>query len=70
MLTRSQARNVLALAQCPLDVDFHSLSTDQVETLIAYADTLKYRPPKNRNGSRARYFHAYLVRRATSLTAA
>lgn len=25
---------------------------------------LKYRAPKNRNGSRARYFHAYLVRRA------
>jgi hypothetical protein len=52
------------LKQCGIDWrrDFHSLRSEQVEALIAWADEFKYRKPRNANGSRARYFHAYLVR--------
>lgn len=42
--------------------DFHELSSDDVNKLIREADARGYRAPKNANGSRARYFHAYLVR--------
>lgn len=46
------------------DSDFHTLSTDQVEMLLKAADQDKYRKPANANGSRARYFHDMLQRRA------
>ena len=49
--------------------DFHALSSSVVDKIIAAADAARYRKPKDANGSRARYFHAMLVRRATSLTA-
>lgn len=42
--------------------DFHALRSSQVTDLLLAADLLKYRKPKNANGSRARYFHAYLQR--------
>jgi hypothetical protein len=42
--------------------DFHALRSSQVDTLLTAADHYKYRKPKNANGSRARYFHAYLRR--------
>lgn len=42
--------------------DFHRLCSDDVQKLIREADAHGYRAPKNANGSRARYFHAYLVR--------
>lgn len=42
--------------------DFHTLSSEEVERLLAEADSVKYRKPKNANGSRARYFHAKLQR--------
>ena len=45
--------------------DFHRLNSDQVESLLAAARLFKYRKPRNANGSRARYFHAYLVRIAS-----
>lgn len=45
-------------------VDFHILPADRVDALLAEADTLSYRKPRNANGSRARYFHAYLTRTA------
>jgi hypothetical protein len=44
--------------------DFHVLSSTQVDGLLAAADQTKYRKPKDANGSRARYFHALLQRRA------
>lgn len=42
--------------------DFHTLSSSEVESLLAEADAVKYRKPRNANGSRGRYFHAYLCR--------
>ena len=45
-----------------LSRDFHALSSDQVERIVAAADSVRYRVPRNANGSRARYFHARLER--------
>lgn len=42
--------------------DFHALNSDQVERIIAAADSVKYRKPKSANGSRARYFYQALQR--------
>ncbi len=42
--------------------DFHRLPSSKVERLLEAADDRKYRKPKNANGSRGRYFHAYLQR--------
>jgi len=63
-LTRSDALSLAALHRVPLDRDFHSLDSSTVESIIAAADSVKYRRPANANGSRARYFHAYLQRLA------
>ena len=46
----------------PLDVDFHTLDSNTVHRILDAANEHKYRHPKNANGSRARYFHACLVR--------
>jgi hypothetical protein len=45
-----------------LGQDFHTLSHAQIDNLLAEADRVRYRKPKNANGSRARYFHAHLER--------
>jgi hypothetical protein len=49
-----------------LGVDYYTLPSANVESLLREADRYRYRAPKNRNGSRARYWHAYLARRAES----
>lgn len=60
------AYETLRICGVPLNDDYHRLSTDQVEALLVQADKFKYRKPKNANGSRARYFHAYVNRKAQS----
>jgi len=47
-----------------LSGDFHALTPDQVEGVIAAAKAVAYRAPKVRNGSTGRYFYAYLQRQA------
>ena len=42
--------------------DFHTLSSSKVDELVTAAVAAKYHKPKNANGSRGRYFHAYLQR--------
>jgi len=42
--------------------DFHTLTGQQVDALLAEAERLRYRKPKHAFGSRARYFHARLQR--------
>lgn len=42
--------------------DFHTLPSAAVESLLSEAKARGYRQPKNANGSRARYFHAHLIR--------
>ena len=64
-LDRDGALDLAARHGIPLDVDFHTLDFATMEAVIAAADERRYRKPPNANGSRARYFHAYLRRRAT-----
>lgn len=61
---RNHARAVLAAAGVRLGQDFHTLSSSQVDTLLAEADREHYRKPKSANGSRGRYYHDLLQRRA------
>lgn len=42
--------------------DFHAMSTASKEAVLRAADSVKYRQPKNANGSRGRYFAAYVRR--------
>jgi hypothetical protein len=60
----TSARAILASCQIAIGADFHALTRDQVDNLIAAADRANYRRPANANGSRARYFHAMIQRRA------
>jgi len=63
-LSVNEARAILQA--CGLDgrEDFHKLPSSKVELIIVRADARGYRVPKNANGSRARYFYAYLQRAA------
>ena len=61
---RTYARATLAAAGVAVGQDFYTLSGGQVNRLLEEADRVKYRRPKDANGSRGRYFHALLQRRA------
>lgn len=62
-ITMERAREILALCNAR-DVDFHTLGSEAVDRLLIFADEYRYRAPRNANGSRGRYFHAYLSRLA------
>lgn len=62
------ARAVLADCAIPLGADFHTLSSYQVDRLLDHARMNGYRKPRNANGSRGRYYHAMLQRRACGCT--
>ena len=53
------------LADCAIspDTDYRSLSIAQIEALTARAERYGYRKPKNLDGSTAKRFHAFLIRR-------
>lgn len=61
-MQRETAFRLAGAHSIPLDMDFHALNAEQVDSVIAAADEYRYRKPKNANGSRGRYFHALLVR--------
>lgn len=61
---RQNARAVLKAANIAIGQDFYTLSAWQVGMLLDEADRVKYFKPRNANGSRGRYFHALLQRRA------
>lgn len=63
-IDRDEARDMLAACKVELGADFHRLSTEQVEAVLAQADRATYRKPKHASGSRGRYFHDLLQRRA------
>ena len=63
-LTRNDAINILSWCGIPPRQDFHALHSKQISQLERKADERRYRAPKLANGSRLRYFHAYLVRTA------
>lgn len=60
----SMDRSIGALGERGIDIrsDFHVLTPFQVERVLEEADHVRYRRPKNANGSRARYFFARLQR--------
>ena len=64
MNTPDNARAIAARYDIPLHDQFHALRSDVVARIVEAADEYRYRAPRAANGSRARYFHAYLVRRA------
>lgn len=61
---RLNARQVLQLANISLGQDFYTLSSSQVDILLAEAKRVRYQRPKNANGSTGRYFHDRLQRLA------
>lgn len=61
---RINARAVLAGARIALGQDGDTLTRDQVDQILVEADRVHYQTPKDANGSRGRYFHALLQRRA------
>ncbi len=61
-LDRNSACNILSTSGAGRNSDFHALSSTVVERLLDAAGEVGYRKPKNANGSRGRYFHAYLQR--------
>ncbi len=65
---RANARATLESCGIRVGADFHELHASHVDALITEADRVKYRKPPNANGSRARYFHDLLQRRAQMKT--
>ncbi|MEM6272371.1 MAG: hypothetical protein AAF998_23360 [Bacteroidota bacterium] len=62
-ITIEEARKLARKAGWNLSEDFHSQSSgSMVSDLLAIATLKGYRKPKNANGSKARYFFAYLQR--------
>jgi hypothetical protein len=61
-LTYWDARAICSTFGIDPRADFHTLPSAMVDAIIRAADARKYAAPKNANGSRARYFHAYLAR--------
>lgn len=60
----TDARAVLARCGIALGADFHALCVETVYLLLVEADRIRYHAPPGANGSRARYFYAYMQRRA------
>lgn len=61
-MNTSTALDLANRFKIPLDADFFALDNSIVCAIIGAADVVKYRKPKNANGSRARYFYAAMQR--------
>ena len=61
---RVNARAILLNLNIARGQDFHTLSREQVDGLLAEANRARYQKPANANGSRARHFHDLVQRRA------
>jgi hypothetical protein len=61
---RLNAIETLKALNLNVNQDFHALRSSQVDALLECAIAAKYQAPFNANGSRARYFHAKLIREA------
>jgi oligoribonuclease NrnB/cAMP/cGMP phosphodiesterase (DHH superfamily) len=60
--TKLCATDLMTRHHIPHDKDFFTLSFSEVENVLNAADEWKYKKPVNANGSKARYFHAFLTR--------
>jgi len=61
---RVNAQAVLSGLGIAIGQDFHTLNRSQVDGLLIEANRVRYQKPRQANGSRARYFHDKLQRRA------
>jgi hypothetical protein len=61
-LSRIAARDLAEKQGINFKKDFFTLRSSEVETLLAIAKLNGYRKPANANGSKGRYFYAYLQR--------
>lgn len=61
-MTRADAGELIHRHRVPIARDFHTLTASEVDRVLEAADSWGYRKPRAANGSRARYFHAYLAR--------
>lgn len=61
-MTSKKAAALALLPGLNLTADFHTLNSATVQLLADTSKAVGYRAPKNRNGSTARYFFAYLAR--------
>jgi len=61
-ISSGEACSILNRIGIPRGEDFHTLSSSKVDALVDEAKRRGYKKPKNANGSRGRYFHAYLQR--------
>ena len=61
-MTKLHAEHLALVYDIPLGKDFHALTPQKVANVLECATATKYRKPKNANGSRARYFYAYMNR--------
>lgn len=65
-ITASEARDIAQRWHIPLDVDFHTLTSEHVASVLGAARERRYHTHPNAPGSTARMFHAYLRRRSTT----
>lgn len=63
-MNKSNATGLASQFHIPLGRDWFTLNNSEVCNVIEAADHVKYRKPKNANGSRGRYFYARLNRAA------
>lgn len=63
-LDRITAADILSRIEATAETDFHKLSSGQVGIVLTFADKHNYRKPRGANGSRGRYFFAYVQRAA------
>lgn len=61
-MTKETAWNLAIRHGIDLKTDFHAKSSDEVESISEAMKEVRYRAPKNRNGSPARCFFAYMQR--------
>ncbi len=66
-MNQAEALDLVRRYHVRIDRDFHALGTAEVANVINAANAWGYRKPRNANGSRGRYFHAYLRRAAGPL---
>lgn len=61
-MNKQDAIDILHRAGIPRGGNFFALRQSDVSALLAEADAVKYRLPRNANGSRGRYFHDFVQR--------
>lgn len=61
-MNSSEATHLAEVYNIPLGRDFCTLRASEACRVLEAADFVKYRRPKNANGSRGRYFYAALTR--------